>query len=329
MAAQASSYRSRNIVSEQEAAMAATSVTPSPSPNAVRRVIAGHPVTATLLLMFGVSWGVLIPSALAGVPLEGPPLIAVVLFGQLLPAVLVTAAVGGRKAVRQLFSRVFRWRVHPGWYLVALLGIPVACLLGTAAVFGPGALRALVTDPSVIVAYLIALSILPVVNLWEETAWMGVVQARLADYRGPLLAAVMTGPLFALVHLPLRLGQPAGALILGMLTAMLLAIPFRIVIGWLYNRTGASILLVAIFHATFNATNNTQLLTAAAPGNAWVKEAPWAVIAVGGVLVAVLTRGRLGRPSQQPARAHQPTIQGEAVATDAVGVQPSRPVPSA
>ena len=33
----------------------------------------------------------------------------------------------------------------------------------------------------------------------------------------------------------------------------------------LYNVTGGSILLGAIVHATFNATNNNNLLTAAAP----------------------------------------------------------------
>jgi uncharacterized protein len=278
-----------------------TAATHATFPGTIRQVIARHPVTTTLLLMFTVSWALLIPPALAGMPLE-PFLLAAVLFGQLLPAVLVTAAVGGRPAVRELFGRVFRWRVHPGWYLLALLGIPVAALLGSAAVFGTGALRALVTDPSVVVAYLVALSILPLVNLWEETAWMGVIQARLAEQRGPLLAAVATGPLFGLVHLPLQLGKPAGALLLGLLRLMAFAIPLRIVIGWLYNVTGASILLAAIVHATFNATDNTELLTAAAPDQPGL---PWVtvrvVIVAWALLVVVLTRGQLGsRRDRQP-----------------------------
>jgi uncharacterized protein len=257
-----------------------------------RRFVARHPVTVMLLAMFGVSYALLIPPALAGIALE-PFLLGAVLFGQLLPAVLVTGAVGGRPAVRQLFGRVFRWRVHPGWYLVALLAIPVASLL-LSTVFGLGALRALVTDPSVIVAYLVSLSILPVVNLWEETAWMGAVQAPLARTRGPLLAAVVTGPLFGAVHLPLQIGKPVGALVLGMLFLMAFAIPLRIVLGWLYNRTGGSILLVAVTHATFNATNNTKLLTGAAPGNTLLTAAPFAVIAVWALVVLVGTRGRLG-----------------------------------
>jgi membrane protease YdiL (CAAX protease family) len=270
-------------------------VTAPTSPHLVsplRAFVARHPLAVMLLVMFGVSWALLIPPALAGLALE-PFLLGVVLFAQLLPAVLVTGAVGGRPAVRQLFGRVFRWRVHPVWYLLALLGIPVGALLAST-VFGPGAVRALVTDPSVILAYLASLAILPVVNLWEETAWMGVVQTRLARTRGPLLAAVITGPLFGLVHLPLNIGKPAGEFVLTMLFLMAFAIPLRIVLGWLYNVTGGSILLVAVTHATFNATNNTKLLTAAAPGNSLLATAPFAVVVVWALVVLVLTRGRLG-----------------------------------
>jgi heme/copper-type cytochrome/quinol oxidase subunit 2 len=78
---------------------------------------------------------------------------------------------------------------------------------------------------------------------------------------------------------------------------MTFAIGLRILIGWLYNVTGASILLGAILHVTFNATNNNNLLTAAAPGNTALEYIPWVVIAVLGVLVVVLTRGTLGRPT--------------------------------
>ncbi len=191
--------------------MTATSSASDPNAGGIRSVVARHPVVAMLIAMFTISYALLIPPALAGLPLE-PFLLGVIFLGQLLPAVLVTAAIGGRPAVRELFRRVFRWRVHPMWYLVALLAIPVVALLASAVVFGPGALRALVTDPAVILAYLNQLTILPLVNLWEETAWMGVIQARLADNRGPVLAAVITGPLFGLVHLPLQLGEPLGEL---------------------------------------------------------------------------------------------------------------------
>ena len=252
---------------------------------AVRR----HPVAATLIAMFAVSYTLLIPPALAGLPLE-PFLLAVVLFGQLLPAVLVTATVGGRPAVRDLFARVFRWRFSPWWWLVALFAIPVASLLVATVMFGPGALQALVTDRAVVLANLSQLTILPLVNLWEETAWTGVVQARLAAHRGELRAAVIVGLLFGLLHLPLQLGKPLGTLLRDLSLLMVFSIGLRIVIGRLYAVTGGSILIAAATHATFNATTNKDLLSAAAPGNEVLTVIPWVVTAVVGIVLVALGR---------------------------------------
>ena len=262
-----------------------------------RGFVARHPVPVMVTTMLVVAYSVLIPPALAGWALE-PFLLAVVLFGQLLPAVLVTAAVDGRAGVRDLFGRIFRWRVPPVWYAVAFLVLPVAALLVSALVFGSTAgLVALVSDPAVILAYLGQLAILPLVNLWEETAVVGVVQARLVAGRGPLVGALLTGVVFASYHLPLRLGRPFGEVVVTMALTLVLAILFRFVAGWLYARTGGSILLVAGLHATFNAVGNNNLLTATAPGSALLTGIPWIVLGLWGLGLLISTRGRLGVPS--------------------------------
>ena len=82
---------------------------------------------------------------------------------------------------------------------------------------------------------------------------MGFVQARLQEWRGPLMAALISGPLFAVQHISLVFGNPVlvGALV--MLIAIVLAIPFRFLTGWVYNRTG-SLFLVGLLHAAGNAT---------------------------------------------------------------------------
>ena len=254
-----------------------------------------------LLLMFVVAWAFLIPAALLGIPLIPFPLLGAILLGQLGSSVLVTWACGGWRAVRELLGRTFRWRVHPVWYLVALFVVPVVALLWTAVIFGGGAFHALFTNKAVILDYLSSLTILPIVSLWEETAWMGVIQARLTTYRGPVLAAVVTGPLFGLLHMPLELGQPLGSFLFAMTALMVFGIPFRMLMGWLYNLTGGSVLIVAIAHTTFDATNNGQLLAGAAPG-AWLLQpgggAVHAVVLAWVFVVLVLTRGRLGAPAQ-------------------------------
>jgi membrane protease YdiL (CAAX protease family) len=277
--------------------MSTASVEPASSKGTLRQLIARHPVTAMLVLMFVIGWGFLIPAVIAGVPLIPFPLLGAIFLAQLAPAMLVTWAGGGWPALGELFRRVFRWRVNPVWYALALLLIPVVSLLWTAAVFGGGALTALFTNRSIILEYLSSLTILPLVSLWEETAWMGIVQARLASYRGPLIAAAITGPLFGLLHMPLQIGQPIGTFLFTMAALMLFGIPFRMVLGWIYNMTGGSILIVAIAHVTFDATNNNQLLTAAAPGQILLQPGGGAVhlvILAWAIVVLVLTRGRLG-----------------------------------
>src|SRR5439155_16999390 len=74
------------------------------------------------------------------------------------------------------------------------------------------------------------------INLWEETAWMGFVQARLQARRGMLLGAVLTAALFTLQHLPLFADNGVGVLLIAPVF-FALAFPFRALVGWLYNRT--------------------------------------------------------------------------------------------
>jgi len=292
--------------------MSTASTEPIRSQRSLRQLIADHPVASMLILMFAVGWGFLIPAALLGVPLIPIPLLGAIFLAQLGPSVLVTWAGGGWPAVRQLFGRVFRWRVNFVWYALALFLIPVLTYLWTAAVFGGGALHALFTDRSVILSYLSSLSILPLVSLWEETAWMGIVQARIAAYRSALIAAAITGPLFGLLHMPLQLGQPVGTFLFSMAALMIFGIPFRIVLGWLYNVTGGSILIVALLHVTFDATNNNPIFVVASPGQIVLQPGGGAVhlvVLAWAIVVLILTRGRLGaRISSRDAEQPQPQV---------------------
>ena len=269
---------------------------PTSRKDALRRAVAAHPVATQLIVLFGIGWPILIPAALNGLPLE-PFLFVVVVFAQLLTPILISAAQGGRPAVRALFGRIFRWRVALRWYLLAFLLIPVSSLV-VSSIYGLGNWKALFTDPKVIFAYLTSLSILPIVNLWEETAWTDIVQHNLGRRWGPLIAAMITGPLFGLLHLPLRLGDGINPKMLtGLLFAMILAIGLRVLIGWLYYATGRSILIAAITHASFNATNNGTLLTNAHPGSFVLSNLTFFVVAALALVVAVATRGRLGAPA--------------------------------
>ena len=100
----------------------------TPHGQALRRLVARHPVATFLLLVFSVSVAVaqvpvltrhdILPFDLALYDALGP------ILGVALPAFVVVAVTGGREGVRELASRCLRWRVGLRWYAFALLERP-------------------------------------------------------------------------------------------------------------------------------------------------------------------------------------------------------------
>jgi uncharacterized protein len=121
------------------------------SPSVLRRLVADHPATAFLVMVFGFGWSGLIPILLAengfgALPIELPLTVVqslVTVLGLAVPAFLVTAATGGKEGVRDLLGRLLRWRVGVHWYLIALFGLPVAMLLAAIPFLGVVSLEAL------------------------------------------------------------------------------------------------------------------------------------------------------------------------------------------
>src|ERR687894_1298694 len=117
----------------------------------LRRLVARHPATAFLVMAFGFGWTSLIPILLSengfGVlPIELPLTVVQTLatvLGLALPAFLVSAATGGPQGVRDLLSRLLRWRVGVRWYLIAIFGLLVAMLLAAIPFLGVAPLEAL------------------------------------------------------------------------------------------------------------------------------------------------------------------------------------------
>ena len=89
----------------------------------------------------------------------------------------------------------------------------------------------------------------------------------------------------------------------------------RILLTWIYNSTGHSIPVVALFHASINATGGAAILAMYFAGVDGVLL--YAALAVFALVVIVATRGRLGlprtdgvetRPSSLPEPAGSPSI---------------------
>jgi hypothetical protein len=129
------------------------------------------------------------------------------------------------------------------------------------------------------------------------------VLARSLWKHGP--ASIVAGVLFALQHVSLaaRQGLVAGAIALTALTLM--AIPYRMLTGWIWNRTG-SLLVLGFLHAAGNAATTGSGFTYGFLRELYPDDLATAgsmhlfAFAIVGMVVLVATRGRLGlrRPAQ-------------------------------
>ncbi|MGQ0848209.1 MAG: CPBP family intramembrane glutamic endopeptidase [Actinomycetota bacterium] len=258
-------------------------------------------MAAFLIMVYGVNVAVALPPALTRRDLlpfgQAPYDWLGHILGSALPAFLVMAAVHGRAGVRDLARRSLRWRVGVRWYVLALLGMPVATVLVASALLGAAPLNALLEEWASLFTVILPQLLLLIVfsNLYEEIGWTGFLFARLQHRYGPLKASVVVTVPFALFDLPGFIVE-SGSVTLALALLGLFVIPHlcsRVIVAWLYNNTNHSVLLVGLFHSAFNATTQ-EFARRFIPAPVEVQFLILNGILIGAaVLIAVLTRGRL------------------------------------
>jgi membrane protease YdiL (CAAX protease family) len=233
--------------------MATTATTPAPTTTA-----RAFPVTY-FVLAFAFTWALWVPAALEARGLISPlPVPATFLgaFGPLAAAMVVTALESGRAGLRSLLDRVVRWRVAPVWYGVAILG-PIALMLAAIAlhvVLGgqPPSLGLLIGALPTLLIYIVYMML--TVALGEEVGWRGYALPALQARYSALIASLILGVMWALWHLPVFFNPDTfySNLPFGLWLAYL--IPFAVLITWVFNSAGGSVLMAMFFHAVLNAS---------------------------------------------------------------------------
>src|SRR3954447_1423712 len=256
-----------------------------------------------VVLACAMSWGWLIPLAVAGATVRagvGWPSHVPALVGPLLAAFVVTASREGRLAVHHLLDRMVRFRVPVRWWLFAVspllllaLVLTIDSVLGltmpTASDFAR--FSGLPTRWGVLGIGIV----LVVLALGEETGWRGFMLPHLQQRLSPLMATVLVAAAWVVWHAPMFLVIDSyrsfnPAITIGWAMGLFCG---AVVLSWLYNRSGGSILLVSVWHGTYNLMSGTEAST-----GLLAAASTMAVIVLAVTLVVLGTRAsRRGTPS--------------------------------
>ncbi len=191
-------------------------------------------------------------------------------------ALLVIATLQGSSGVRSLLHPLLRWRVNPGWYalvlglapLVVLAAIGVGVLLG-----GPVPNFSHMLTPR-----LALLPLLLFFNTGEEVGWRGFALPRLQSRFTPLVASLTLGVIWGLWHAPKYVITGQSILLIVFLPSVMAQ---TILMTWIYNRTRGNLLLLVLFHWSWD-----SMLEIIAP--AWLPPAGVASLFVLSTLITVV-----------------------------------------
>ncbi len=252
----------------------------------VRAFFKRHPILMFAILTYLLSWW--------SVPLVGGRIIP---YGPALAALLVLSMTEGKVGVAAWWRRIIRWRIAWYWYLIGP-GI-VALYVGSAFAFNL-LMGSVLTHPAQPPALGTVMMLLLVGGFWEEPGWSGYALPKLQERfagrpNGGLLAALGTGVLRAIWHIPLYLYGH-----IPWFDVVVLEIAAQLIIAWLFTRSGGSVPVVMCYHFISNisgAVINASMFT----GAEWTKYyATFVILALAIGLVIVWRSGlNLGRGQAQ------------------------------
>ena len=228
-----------------------------------RAFINRHAVLTYYALVFALSWGpgliiwgpAYLTGGLLGTGDEMTSMADPGLFGWLAiltgplniagAGILVIALTFGRVGLRDLRSRLFRWRTGVRWYAVALLTVPLlwTAILGAFSLTSKAFLPTIITaddKASLLVAGLVAgLVVGLVASFFEEIGWTGLATHELSKRHGLLATGLIVGLPWMVLHVPVYAGIASGAVppALNVAAIIFWMLAYRVLMVWVYDHT--------------------------------------------------------------------------------------------
>jgi membrane protease YdiL (CAAX protease family) len=214
------------------------------------------------VIAFGFTWLFWIPEALAMRGLLGSSILVDFLlspnnpaaWGPFVSAILLTLWNERGRGVLKLLKRGVDYRFAKKWWIPIILIFPL--------IYGGSLLLAMlggdnvpelfwVSNPFSIVT-LFVMVLLFQGPLQEEFGWRGYALSRLQARFNAFNSSVILGLMWGLWHLPYFWIGEEAIYMYSILPLIFSSILITILLTWLYNNTGGSILVALIFHTMFN-----------------------------------------------------------------------------
>lgn len=218
------------------------------------RIWQRYEITTFFLLTFVISWAIWWPTAVF--ELDSGVMLTLGTFGPTVAALGLTTAAEGKAGLRDIWRRLWLWRVGLGWYVFSLGGTAVIVLIALCLYrLGGGGENLIFNDPSQwyliipIFFYVLFFSV-----CGEETGWRGYALPRLQARYGSLLASLIIGFIWGAWHLPLFWLPGNFHQTIPLTLFLLQSVALAIIYTWLYNHTKGSLLIAHLFHAASNVT---------------------------------------------------------------------------
>ncbi|MGD8732533.1 MAG: type II CAAX endopeptidase family protein, partial [Anaerolineales bacterium] len=229
----------------------------------VRTSIRSHSLLVYFILAFAISWGAILASVgFDGFPVtedQLPVLIVAMLLGPSGAALLAAWLSSGKAGIRDLFTRLLRWRVGAGWYAIAILTAPLSTLLVLYILSSLSSAYQTALSTTEDKAGLVMMWIVSgiMVAFFEELGWTGFAIPKMRKNYGVLTTGIIVGLLWGAWHLLVNLEGDTftGAVPFLLLIARLFTwLPaYRILMTWVYDRTESQ-LVPTLMHVSLVAT---------------------------------------------------------------------------
>lgn len=268
----------------------------------MRQWISKRPIITYYLVTLIISWGYWLTLLALGKHVEPGSSTSHLpgLLGPLLSTMIVTTYINGKAGIAELMSRILRWRsAWPRGILLALSPLPVAALIFVVLNFLGNPFPPLHDFmlypglPAGLSVWSVLILVFIVNGYGEEVGWRGFVTEQLLVRYSKFQTTLRVTVLWLLWHAPLfwlnqSMTELVGPMMLGWAFGLLCG---AFVLTYLYLLSGRSILVLALWHTTYN-------MMVAPPAGAGLPAAViTTVVMIWGMVIAWIwwkdTRGKL------------------------------------